>query len=326
MQTSTISVIVPVYKAQDVLPRCIDSILAQTFHDFELLLIDDGSPDNSGEICDKYAAQDTRIRVFHQKNAGVSSARNRGMLNACGDYVTFVDSDDWLDACFLQLLLKCDADLSVIGFKGEGWDIILDYQEKTYDLKHIGLFLSEHLNDNVLVAPWCKLFRRSIIEENSISFDANLRVGEDMCFVHKYLLHIKTLSTCVGHPYHYWCGDMVKGFKYTLTADQYLYLSGALEKAYGLLSEHFHFKCQAYEKERLAMPLNNYLQTEVLRFPSLGGYKAFRAALSGHCTQHSLAGGLRICNAMISRKSYFITFLTVRLAYPVMLRLKKFIR
>ena len=95
--TPKISVIVPVYKAEAYLHRCVDSILAQTFQDFEVLLIDDGSPDRSGEICDEYARKDKRVRVFHKENGGVSSARNMGLDNARGEYVCFVDSDDWLD-------------------------------------------------------------------------------------------------------------------------------------------------------------------------------------------------------------------------------------
>ena len=91
-----ISVIVPVYKVESYLPRCIDSILAQTFTDFELILVDDGSPDNCGVICDEYAARDNRIHVIHKENGGVSSARNAGIRLAGSDWITFVDSDDYL--------------------------------------------------------------------------------------------------------------------------------------------------------------------------------------------------------------------------------------
>ena len=93
---SAISVIVPIYNAEKHLQSCIDSILAQTFTDFELLLINDGSKDNSGSICDEYVIKDNRVRVFHKENGGVSSARNLGLDNAIGEWVTFVDSDDWI--------------------------------------------------------------------------------------------------------------------------------------------------------------------------------------------------------------------------------------
>ena len=101
-----ISVIVPVYKVEEYLPQCIDSILAQTFTDFELLLVDDGSPDRCGEICEEYAGKDTRIRVFHQQNSGVSAARNIGLQHAKGTYIVFVDSDDWVSTDYLLHFLQ----------------------------------------------------------------------------------------------------------------------------------------------------------------------------------------------------------------------------
>ena len=100
----TISVIVPVYNTELYLHRCIDSILSQTFTDFELLLINDGSTDRSGEICDEYAGKDKRVRVFHKENGGVSSARNIGLDEARGEWIAFVDSDDWVSPKLLEIL------------------------------------------------------------------------------------------------------------------------------------------------------------------------------------------------------------------------------
>ena len=100
--TPEISVIVPVYKVEKYLQQCIDSILVQTFTDFELLLIDDGSPDRCGEICEEYAQKDERIRVFHQENAGLSCARNTGLMNSSGKYVTYIDSDDYVKPAQLK--------------------------------------------------------------------------------------------------------------------------------------------------------------------------------------------------------------------------------
>ena len=114
-----ISVIVPVYRAEKYLHRCVDGILAQTYTDFELLLIDDGSPDNCGALCDEYAAKDSRVRVFHKENGGVSSARNLGLDNAKGEWVTFCDADDyvtsdWL-ATFSDAITKA-VDLGIQGY------------------------------------------------------------------------------------------------------------------------------------------------------------------------------------------------------------------
>ena len=105
MTTPKISVIVPVYKVEQYLHRCIDSILSQSFTDFELLLIDDGSPDNCGKICDEYTQKDSRVRVFHKPNGGVSSARNLGLDNAKGKWIAFIDSDDFVEKEYLEKLL-----------------------------------------------------------------------------------------------------------------------------------------------------------------------------------------------------------------------------
>ena len=121
-----ISVIVPVYNTEQYLHRCIDSILAQTYTDFELLLIDDGSKDNSGKICNEYAAKDSRVRVFHKENGGVSSARNIGLDNAKGGWISFVDSDDWISTEYLENLFNAvdnTVDLVV------AYAHLVDYQE-----------------------------------------------------------------------------------------------------------------------------------------------------------------------------------------------------
>lgn len=119
-----ISVIVPVYKVERYLPRCLDSIVAQTFTDWECILIDDGSPDNSGAICDEYAKQDSRFVVIHQENAGVSAARNAGLDAARGEWIAFVDSDDWVELEFLQEqyndIVSGDYDVCVCGLYGRG--------------------------------------------------------------------------------------------------------------------------------------------------------------------------------------------------------------
>ena len=104
IRTPSISVIVPVYRAEDYLERCVESLLSQTFPDFEILLVDDGSPDHSGAICDDYARKDDRIKVFHKLNGGVSSARQYGIDHAIGEYVIHADPDDWVECATLNIL------------------------------------------------------------------------------------------------------------------------------------------------------------------------------------------------------------------------------
>ena len=132
MNNPKISVIIPVYNAEATLRRCVDSVLSQTFTDYECLLIDDGSKDKSWEICDEYAAKDSRVRVFHKENGGVSSARNLGLDNATGEWIAFVDSDDWIDPDMLLSLKlvaeKENADLVECSFK-KVWEdgTVLEY-------------------------------------------------------------------------------------------------------------------------------------------------------------------------------------------------------
>ena len=120
---SKISIIVPVYKVEKYLNRCLDSIIAQTFTDWECILIDDGSPDNSGKICDEYAKKDERFVVIHQENSGVSAARNAGLDIAKGEYITFIYSDDWVESNFLQEqysdIVSDDYDVCICGFVGK---------------------------------------------------------------------------------------------------------------------------------------------------------------------------------------------------------------
>lgn len=133
-----ISIIIPVYKVEKYLNRCLDSIIAQTFTDWECILIDDGSPDNSGKICDEYAKKDVRFVVIHQENAGVRAARNAGLDITKGEYITFVDSDDWVENSFLQEqysdIVSDDYDVCICGFVGnkkKRYQILNCFEAKT---------------------------------------------------------------------------------------------------------------------------------------------------------------------------------------------------
>lgn len=130
---SAYSVIVPVYNSEKTLKYCIESILNQTIDDLELILVDDGSTDASGVICDDYMKKDNRIKVFHQSNKGVSAARNRGLEEAKGKWIVFVGSDDFVDSKFLEIYGNRDADLLIVGFRrydlnGKVKDVVLEYK------------------------------------------------------------------------------------------------------------------------------------------------------------------------------------------------------
>lgn len=193
-----ISVIVPVYKTEDKLNRCIDSILNQTFKDFELILVDDGSPDNSPEICDEYVANDNRVVVIHKENGGVSSARNCGLKKALGDFIAFIDSDDYVEKEYLDLLLRyqqqADADLVMCNynlFKGNKTDYVShgfsDGQVLEGDLFKKTIYTNIAKCDSTgYFCLWNKLFKKHIIIDNQISFNNDMSFGEDMLFIMDY--------------------------------------------------------------------------------------------------------------------------------------------
>ena len=199
-----ISVIVPVYNAGKYLHRCIDSILVQSFTDFELLLIDDGSKDNSGSICDEYAVKDSRIRVFHKDNGGVSSARNLGLDNAKGEWITFVDSDDWIEDCLLEVLYnKNDGYFSVCSYIYETTNKVA-YERFDDDTIVVS---SKNLTDILMTAglmtPYCKLFSSKIISKAKIRFNNKISSAEDTLFVWTYILHIDRIPVSSKLAYHY---------------------------------------------------------------------------------------------------------------------------
>jgi glycosyltransferase involved in cell wall biosynthesis len=188
-----ISVIIPVYNVEKYLSQCLDSILGQTFTDFELLLVDDGTPDNSGLICDEYAEKDYRIRVFHQKNLGASASRNIGIDNAKGEYIVFVDSDDYVEEDYLSHLYQSrpneDLGMGIVvqGCKRcdeKGMVIKTTHlQPCLYLYTKIDTFFAQEIDSWGIFSPCAKLFQRKFLNEHSIRFDSKTRFAEDIPFI-----------------------------------------------------------------------------------------------------------------------------------------------
>lgn len=178
-----LSVIVPVYNAAKYLNRCIDSIISQTI--FELILIDDGSNDNSGLICDNYAAIDSRIKVIHQKNLGVSVARNNGIKVSKGDWLAFVDADDWVENDWHNVIISQDVtqvDIIALGFRR-----IKDNIEKLHSYDCCLKNTSDYLMSNISPFGWSYIYRKTIIDNYKIEFPEGLKLSEDEVFVLKFL-------------------------------------------------------------------------------------------------------------------------------------------
>ena len=208
-----ISIIVPVYKVEQYLCSCLDSIIAQTFTDWECLLIDDGSPDNSGKICDEYARKDKRFRVIHQKNQGVSAARNKGLDEVRGEYVNFIDSDDWIAPKLLELLYKSIKDYEIVFFGNyncykDGNMVAhipkeaecLTKRETEQEIYHL------KINEETFEYfgyTWNKMFRVSIIKDYSVNFINGLHLREDELFTMSYCQHISTLKVIHESLYYY---------------------------------------------------------------------------------------------------------------------------
>lgn len=206
-----VSIIVPVYNAEKTLSRCVDSILNQTYKEFELILVDDGSTDASGAICDEYAGKDVRIHVIHKENSGVSDSRNQGIAEAGGEYLQFLDSDDWISpdatALFVRTAEEQQCDMVIADFyrvKGER-------VSQKGAIEEAGLMDKAGYAANMMQRPadfyygvlWNKLYKRSVIEKYRLKMDCDISWCEDFIFNLEYIRHIQTIYALKVPVYYY---------------------------------------------------------------------------------------------------------------------------
>ena len=210
---ATVSVIMPVYKVERYVARAIESVLAQSFTDFEFLIVDDGSPDRSGEICDEYAQKDPRIRVIHKENGGAPSARNAAMDQAAGEYVYFMDSDDWVEPDMLRDMVELaranEAQLVVTGFYIDTFYNDSDYVTET--LSHPDRVYADReefrreayrlFDRNLLYTPWNKLYRAEYLNERGIRFPNTF--WDDFPFVLRVVRDIDRVAVSSKAYYHF---------------------------------------------------------------------------------------------------------------------------
>lgn len=241
-----ISIIVPVYKAGAFVSSCVDSVLAQTFTNWELLLIDDGSPDESGRICDEYAQVDSRIKVFHKPNGGVSSARNLGLEYASGKWITFVDSDDIIQPMFLEYFENgVHDDVFQLSFFT---DYITEHQG-ILTINHVGDaafwntdkiadFFQRYVDNPILKAVHSKFFLTELIRRNNLQFNHKVRAGEDHLFVLEYLNYIHAAKIINGTGYIY---NLPHNYslKYGQRIEEITYKLGLIEEKLQLIERNF---------------------------------------------------------------------------------------
>lgn len=233
-----ISIIVPAYNAEKTITRCIKSILEQSARDFELLLIDDGSTDNTGEICDRFAEIDNRVKVFHKTNGGVSSARNLGLENADGEWITFVDSDDWIVPEALNIdCSRLEEDLIIFPYY-----VISNGRQRLNTMTCCILkgsdqlipFYNRYLSCSILKTPWSKLFKKSKLKD--LRFNESIRLGEDTLFMLDYLKNIHSCRILDKPLYVYNEPDEPISSKYRLSVEESIYTMMSLFNSYDNLS------------------------------------------------------------------------------------------
>lgn len=211
-----ISVIVPIYNVKDYLPNCIESIKNQTYKNLEIILVDDGSTDGSGEICDKYANNDSRIIVIHKQNGGLVSARKSGIQRARGKYATYVDGDDWIDPVMYEKLLSqiADADIIISGKIRDYGNHLVYERNKIPD----GIYSDKDLKNNIYstmmytgkfydrgISPqiYQNLYIRTLLLENQLEVPDKISVGEDAACTYPTLLNANKIAVTSDCYYHY---------------------------------------------------------------------------------------------------------------------------
>lgn len=215
MSSIDISILMPVYNGEKYIKKAIDSILNQSFRNWELIIVDDGSTDNSGKICDKFAIEDSRISVIHQENHGISYTRNLLISEAKGKYIGFIDCDDNIRHDAFEILFnnieKYKSDLTICGFTEQKMDEykIISQVEKIYYpneyllIKDMNNLIMNFSNSELLNPLWNKLYKREIIERYNLRFPKNIENGEDLIFNLDYISNIKSISFCKESLYYY---------------------------------------------------------------------------------------------------------------------------
>ena len=213
-------VIVAIYKVEKYIIRCIDSILTQNYKNIELILVDDGSPDCCPEICDQYQREDNRVRVLHQQNSGVAVARNSGMRIATGDYITFVDSDDYIDkemyATMLDVIERYQCDIvmcdCVKEFETHTEVYMHDIREGFYDAKQLKeeyyphLLMMENVEYPATISNWLLVFKNKKRENNSfIEYEPGIRYSEDLLFGARLMREADSFYYMKGKAYYHYC-------------------------------------------------------------------------------------------------------------------------
>lgn len=206
-----LSIIIPIYNVEKYLERCLKQLSSQLVQDIEVILINDGSSDGCGEICQKYADRYEEIKYVSQENGGVSRARNRGIDIAAGEYITFIDPDDTISETYIERILheiKTQPDLMILKYQKIIDGITKDGPYNNWDNGICDLaYLKKAIGYLFLNEVWNKVFRTVIIKKNQIHFNGGMKIAEDICFVLDYVDCIENAKVAKGIYYYYWCNE-----------------------------------------------------------------------------------------------------------------------
>lgn len=211
MEDKKVSIAIPIYNVENYLDRCVKSIVNQTYKNLEIILVDDGSTDGCGKICDEWVKKDNRIKVVHKSNGGLSSARNAGLANATGDYIMFEDSDDWIEAELVERCVKRiendKSDIVIFGYRKvdeQGktmWDFT--FGNETYSKNEIIEDLHKRILEMSYGYAWNKLYDLKFLKESGLEFDSSIIDREDLVFNMQLLSHIRKISYLEYVGYNY---------------------------------------------------------------------------------------------------------------------------
>lgn len=272
MKQNAITVIIPAYNAQDTIEKCLDSLLSQTIFPESILVVDDGSQDSTGEICDRYAQRYPIINIIHQNNKGVSAARNIGLQACDTEYITFIDSDDYVGPSFIEILMgNTGCDFVTCGFHLQNreriWEDIL-FPNDQQKISVIKSRPAEYMGKYYFGSPWAKLFKKTLIDKWNLQFDTQMKNGEDTLFIFDYLEHVadikivsmidyyytyqpKSLSHIVHINYWQWRLVQEKKIQDFFTCSEANEIESAMEREFFTLMELLHMYYKTWDAKQI---------------------------------------------------------------------------
>lgn len=265
-----VSIIIPIYNTGEKLVRCLESVLNQTYDDFECLMVDDGSKDQSPRIIDEFASKDSRFIAIHKPNGGVSSARNEGLKAAKGEWVVFLDSDDSIKPNHLEAMLSIVEDGVDIIFTGYEQNIeenkIVRGHQYEHHVYHAKDGIEEFLDSTDVLSfmiPWDRMYRRSVIKNHNLKFDTNLSLSEDRLFCYDYLLYAEGITTIPDITYVHDASDQntlsFRRYPFSVNAYRYDIFVDATNKILNAfdLSDHAIFLLWRYTWDLMYLTLSS---------------------------------------------------------------------